>query len=281
MKSQMKALSGSLLKAEVRKRTLRRLLKWLLIFGVLAALDALFIEPYWIQVTRSSVAGRVPAPLKIALLTDLHTSHLGFRERRLLKLLDKEQPDVVVITGDTISGRKSCINTAALLKKLHAPLGVWLVRGNWENSYPCRQERRFYDSVGVHLLLNESTEIRSGIWLVGLDDPASGWPRLSNALANVPADDYRIALFHSPDYFARSAGRYDLALAGHSHGGQVRIPFFKPFWLPPGVGPYVGGWFEQDGSRLYVSRGIGTTFLPIRFFCRPELAIITVEPVVK
>lgn len=268
-------------KSATRSPKSRRYLKLLLFFCALALVDGLFVEPNWIQVTHSTVRGNVPAPLKIAHLTDLHTSHLGFREKRLLKLLDQEAPDVIVIAGDTISGWGTYGGESELLKRLHAPLGVWLVRGNWEDNRPRKDEHKFYGSLGVHFLFNQSAEIRKGIWLIGLDDPTFGRPNLSEALSGVPAGAYRIALFHSPKYFSTTAGRYDLALAGHSHGGQVRIPFLKPLWLPAGVGPYVEGWFEKDGSRMYVSRGVGTTFLPIRFLCRPELAIVTIEPVEK
>jgi predicted MPP superfamily phosphohydrolase len=223
--------------------------------------------------------------LKIAHLTDLHTTGLGYRERHLLKLLDQEQPDLIVITGDTLSGSKAYRRERELLPKLHAPLGVWLVRGNWENSYPRAEERKFYSELNVHLLLNQGVSVRDDVWLMGLDDSMSGHPDLAAALQNAPPGAFKIALFHSPAYFNVSAGRYDLALAGHSHGGQVRFPFIFPFWVPPGVGHYVEGWFHKDGSRMYVSRGIGTTYLPIRFLCRPELAIVTIEhetkPVVK
>ncbi len=259
----------------------RRILKAVLLLGILALLDALFVEPYWIQVTHSTIEGNVSAPLKIAHLTDLHTSHLGLREKKLLRLLDQEAPDVIVITGDTLSGWGTYAGEGELLKRLHAPLGVWMVRGNWEDSYPRREEHKFYASFGVHFLLNQSAQIRDGVWLIGLDDPTFGHPDLASALSRVPPDAYRIALFHSPEFFSASASRYDLALAGHSHGGQVRIPFVKPLWLPTGVGRYLEGWFAQDGSRMYVSRGVGMTFLPIRFLCRPELSIVTIKPVEK
>ncbi|HUI75020.1 MAG TPA: metallophosphoesterase [Candidatus Acidoferrum sp.] len=259
----------------------RRIFRCLLILPVLALIDGLFIEPNWIQVTHWTVPGNVSATLKIAELTDLHSSHVGFREKRLLKLLDEEAPNIIVVTGDTLSGWGTYRGESEILKRLHAPLGVWLVRGNWEISHPLKHERQFYENLGVHFLLNQCAEVRPGIWLIGLDDPTFGHANLSEALANVPSNAYRIALFHSPQFFSASAGQYDLALAGHSHGGQVRIPFLKPVWLPKGVGPYVEGWFEKNGSRMYVSRGLGMTLLPIRFDCRPELALITIEPVVK
>ncbi len=245
------------------------------------AVDAFLIEPNWIEVTRYDARTLSPrfagAPLKIAHLSDLHTSGLGFRERRLLALLAAEQPDVIVVTGDTIAGRGNLEATRGLLTRLHAPLGVWVVRGNWENWKPYRNERAFYASAGVNFLLNEARPVREGVWMVGLDDPSSGSPDLEAALQGVPRDAFALALFHAPAYFDRVAKRCPLALAGHTHGGQVRFPFVRPLWLPPGSGRFLEGWYEGGSSRMYVSRGVGTSILPVRFLCRPELAIITLE----
>lgn len=279
----MKALTIEQKAKPVQKPRNRNRVLWSILLAVaaLAAIDGFLVEPDWIQVTRWTVQGNVAAPLKIAELADLHTSHLGIREKSLLKLLDQEAPDVIVVAGDSIASRNGYPGEAPLLRRLHAPLGVWLVRGNWEDDFPPRNERKYYASLGIHFLLNEGAQLREGIWLIGLDDPTAGRPDLNGALSGVPAGAYTIALFHSPKFFAKSAGRYDLALAGHSHGGQVHVPGLERLWLPPGVGPYVSGWFEQNGSRMYVSRGLGTTLLPVRFLCRPELPIITIEPMQK
>ena len=112
--------------------------------------------------------------------------------------------------------------------------------------------------------------------MVGLDDAATGSPDLEIALRGVPPDAFVIALFHSPVYFDQLAARCPLALAGHTHGGQVRIPLVPAFWLPRGSGRYLAGWYRRDAAEMYVSRGIGTSVLPMRFLCRPELAFITV-----
>lgn len=237
--------------------------------------DALFIEPYHIEVTHSSISAPLSHPLKIAELADLHTSGLGRRERQLLRLLDGEHPDVIVIAGDTVtSGPHRYDNICPLLSRLHAPLGVWLVRGNWENDHPLRNERAFYSGLGIHFLLNEARPIRSGVWLAGLDDPSTGRPNLEAALTTVPPDVYVIAVFHAPGFFDKIAGRVPLALSGHTHGGQVRLPFVPVFWLPRDSGRFLEGWYTERGSKMYVSRGIGTSILPIRFLCRPELSII-------
>lgn len=247
---------------------------------LLALVYASAIEPNWLVVTHHIV--HVPpgvslaAPLKIAHLTDLHTSGLGRRERRLLPILEEERPDLIVITGDTLANNGTYKATRELLSRLRAPLGVYLVRGNWENWNPPGNERAHYALTGVRLLVNEGAAPRADLWLAGTDDSASGNADMASALAGVPSGALRIALFHSPAYYDTVAGQIHLAFSGHSHGGQVRIPFLPALWLPRAVGPYVEGWFERDGSRMYVSRGVGTSILPLRFACRPEVAFIEV-----
>lgn len=251
----------------------------IVVLGVACAVDGFFIEPYWIQVTHQEIQGRVSAPLKIADLTDIHTHGMGRRERQLLKILDAEKPDIILITGDTIGTRDgNYAECKRLYESLHAPLGVWVVRGNWENIRPLRGERAFYQEAGVHFLLNANAAPRPDVRIAGLDDPYTGTARLDTALAGIPQGIYTILLFHSPAYFDRAAGRANLVLAGHTHGGQVLIPFVKPIWLPKGCGRFLSGWYEEKGTKMYVSRGLGTSMLPVRFLCRPEVTFITIQP---
>jgi hypothetical protein len=165
-----------------------------------------------------------------------------------------------------------------VLSRIRAPLGLWVARGNWENWRRHPHERSFYEAIGATLLVDDGRPARSDLWVMGLDDPWTGHPDAEAALADAPPSAFRLALFHSPVLLQAVAGRADLALAGHTHGGQVRPPLVPPFWLPYGSGAYVAGWYEENGTRMYVSRGVGTSTLPIRFNCRPELAIITVSP---
>jgi uncharacterized protein len=246
------------------------------------AVYGIVIEPYDIETTHYVVQGSVGAPMKIAQLSDLHTHGIGPRERRIFAILAAEKPDVIVITGDSLAGYGGTYQDCRkVYEQLHAPLGVWFVRGNWENDHfirPAHHEREFYESAGVHLLLNANAELRPDVWLIGLNDPSSGIVRLDSALAGVPPDAYKIAIFHAPGYFDKIAGKVNLVLAGHTHGGQILIPYVHPFWLPKDSGRFLAGWYEEDGSKMYVSRGIGWSGLPIRFLCRPEVDIVTVQP---
>ena len=256
--------------------------QFFLIFLAAAALlivvYAFLVEPYRIEVTHTSVEAPLATPLKIAHLSDLHTSGLGRRERQLVRLLEAEQPDVILITGDTLDRSNDYEKIRPVLSHLRAPLGVWLVRGNSESYSSRRDEEAFYSQLGIQFLTNQARPLRPDIWLVGLDGELDKPLKLDTALCAVPPEAYVIAAFHLPAFFDKVAEYVPLAFAGHTHGGQIRVPFAAASQLPRGSGRYVGGWYTERGSRMYVSRGIGTSFLPIRFRCPPELPIITVGP---
>jgi uncharacterized protein len=259
------------------------------VFGAGLTLYAWAVEPYWIEVTRHHVQAPLAERVVVAHLTDLHLYGLGRRERKMLALLEREKPDLIVLTGDyVINGDlfapppglpddPSYARVGPVFDRLRAPLGVYAVRGNWENVRRVKDEAAFYERHGVRLLLDEAREVKPGLWITGLNDTLFD-PDLEQGAQGIPPSAFVIAAFHSPEYFDTVAGRWPLALAGHTHGGQVRPPFVPPFWLPAGSGRYLAGWYESKGSRLYVSRGVGTSTLPIRFLCRPEVALITIGP---
>lgn len=258
----------------------------LLALGAVAGLYSVALEPYWIEVTRHTVPAAVARPITLAHITDLHTYGLGRREERLLSLLEDARPDAIVMTGDHLvdsdpwspalgqAEDPAYAMAAPVLRRLKAPLGVYAVRGTWEEVRHTRDERGYYQSLGVRFLLNEAAELVPGVWLAGLGDSS---PNGGQAARGIPAGAMVVGLFHSPAIFDGVAGHWPLSLAGHTHGGQVRLPFLRP-WLPQGSGPYLAGWYTSKGSRLYVSRGVGWAMLPVRFGCRPELALITLTP---
>ncbi len=255
-----------------------------LVFGAVVSLAALaaygvWVEPYWVEVSHHTVTAPVRTPLVVLHLSDLHTHGFGPREKTIVEVVGRERPDVIVVTGDIVD-TGDLEPARAVFAQMSAPLGVWAVRGNWENWEPPPGDRAQLGSFGARLLVNEGTLVRPDVWLIGLDDPMSGSPDVAAALHAAPSDAAKIALYHSPEIFDALAPQIDLALAGHTHGGQVRVPLLGPPWTPPGSGRYVAGWYSAGSgpARMYVSRGVGTSVLPIRFACRPEIAVITVRP---
>jgi len=141
--------------------------------------------------------------------------------------------------------------------------------------------RTFYNNAGVALLVNEGGRIGRGLdtlSLIGVDDPFSGYANLGVSLRGMQRTPFAILLTHSPEIFMKAdLIKFDLVLAGHTHGGQVRLPGIGALWLPAGSEPFESGWFDGQYARMYVTRGIGTSTLPVRLFCRPELALITLK----
>ena len=246
----------------------------LLAAGMAMALYACLIEPRWLEVTRHEVAAPVARPLTIAHLSDLHTQGLGPLERRVIAVLERERPDVIVLTGDYLPTGGRGQGALEVLRRLHAPLGVWAVKGNHDGS----EEVRLVRDGGVRMLVNEAVQLRDEVWLVGLDNAVAGSPDADAALAGLPEGAFAIALFHFPTALPTVSAQVQLALAGHTHGGQIRIPGLTRLWLPPGSGKFAQGWHQENRCQMYVSRGLGTSLLPVRFRCRPELALLTLTP---
>ena len=279
----------------------------------LAALGiyGLLIEPYWIEVTHHPIpdVGRmVPhdssSPtngssldshaerLRIVQLSDLHLHRIGRTEESLIKKVNALQPDLLLLTGDVADRPESLAVLDVFLAKI-ATKHKFAVLGNWEywGDVNLQELRTIYQRHGVKLLINECIELadKGRIYqITGLDDFTAGTPdepRARNqcsqspekhaAPSNPPAKK-QILMQHSPGYFSERKPNkpppYWLALSGHTHGGQVR-PLGMVLWTPPGSGPFVSGWYMNDGANLFVSRGIGTSVAPIRFGSRPEIAV--------
>lgn len=256
-------------------------------FGIAAtALTLLALGTYahWIAPSRLEVTHHTLAlpglrsKVTVALLSDLHSRSIGVVERRLLSALASANPDVILVAGDFISDVGTYDECAPILRSLRARLGTWVVPGNWEYWKPAPDLRAFVEGVGARLLVNQSRPLRPDLWLIGLDDLCAGHPDSNLAMRGVPAHVARIGLFHSPALFPIVADRLHLALSGHTHGGQIRLPRLPPLWLPPASGSFGSGWYSANASRTYVSRGIGMTIYPFRLGCRPELALFELQP---
>ena len=220
---------------------------------------------------------------RIAHLTDLHLGGLGALHDRLVADLDARAPRLVAITGDAVESREALPALSGLCARLARPgRAVVASLGNWEHwarLEPGRL-RDLYAGHGARLLVNASAAIEDGLAVAATDDLVGGEPQLERACRELPAGGVRILLTHSPalaDLPAASGQRFDLVLAGHTHGGQVRLPGPVRF-RPRGSGRFCDGFYDTPLGRMYVSRGLGTSILPVRFACRPELAFFTLVP---
>ena len=166
------------------------------------------------------------------------------------------------------------------LKKTGADMVAIL--GNWEHwsGVTARTIGEIYKKADVRLLVNENMEHKSGLVIAATDDGLAGRPDFNKTFTGIHSEGSpRLFLTHSPFLFDRApnkAPRFDLCLAGHTHGGQGKIGSFVPF-LPPGCGRFINGFYETPIGKAYVSRGVGTSIVPARFLCRPEMTVFTLR----
>lgn len=261
-----------------------RIWRWGFVVATAASCYATLIEPNWIQVSPIKVGEEVGAEsIKIAHLSDLHLSSFGYRERYVLEISKELQPDVVVLSGDIVEAPQKLSVLDQFLSSLSGRIKV-AVLGNWEHwgDVDLNALRSLYEARGVDLLVNEVKEyrLRSGktLTVAGLDDSTGGRPNVEVLKRLEGKDGMRLVIQHSPGWFDRAevgnrSRKFDLCLSGHTHGGQVTL-FGLPVWTPRGSGSYVAGLYQTSVCPLYVSRGVGTSILPIRFFSRPEMPIL-------
>ena len=260
------------------------------------------IEARSVRVTRLEI--RTPGlPAAFDGFTIMHVSDLHFRRGRSFPTLVETavcgiKADLIAITGDIAYSRTGLPHFERLLGvlKQSAPNALILAcTGNGEILHPRVGEmaQTAIENAGGRMLHNESIQMdREGelVFVIGVDDPFTRRDDLDVALANVPADAFKILLAHSPS-IARKAvdAGIDLILCGHTHGGQVRLPSIGAIYARTGFSRAVNaGLYESESlyralgldpsqagfTNLYISRGVGTSHVPIRFLCPPEIAII-------
>ena len=249
-----------------------------------------WIEPYWIQVKHVNIKlSSLPPAFNHFRIVHFSDLHQGFhsKQEHLIELVEQVKylkPDLICFTGDLLDKSTDYISDAVnLFSQLQAPFGQYAVLGNHDAYGTRRAVTKGLPQAGFRILNNEHVMLTKGddqLYLAGVDDPWVGKPDINQALRNIPEEACTILLAHEPDF----ADDYcklpvDLQLSGHSHGGQVRIPFISPLYTPPHGSKYPNGLYQISDSRLqvYTTRGIGVTRMPIRFNCRPELTVITLK----
>lgn len=266
----------------------------LLVAATLLGLDAFWIEPARLVVHREELRlPQWPAPLsglKVALISDLHVGSPYWPLEKLHDLVGRvnsERADVILLAGDylindvTFGTHVPALSIASELSQLRAPLGVIAVLGNhdWANDGP--NVRAALEGAGIRVLDDEAIVLEfhgTSFCLLGLRDQyqrqRSAQAELNLARPGLPL----LVLVHEPDIFAEFDQRPALTLAGHTHGGQVALPWIGRPIVPSNYGQrYAAGHIVEQGRHLFVTSGVGTSIVPVRFRVPPEIALLTLR----
>lgn len=252
--------------------------------GVLQAARSAFAEPFMLSVDRHEIQlARLPKELdglRIVQLSDLHHSPFTGREQieRAIETANSLEPDLIALTGDYVShDREYAAPCAEMLSHLRARYGVYAVLGNHDHWTDAQLITDLFRAEGIHVLINEGIHFEqrgAAFWLAGVDDTMVGLEDLSLALAGSREDEMKLLLAHNPVILRRAArAGVDLVLSGHTHGGQVTLRSERSASGRPRR-RLLKGLGRQNQTQIYVSRGLGTVVLPIRYGCLPEVSLL-------
>ncbi|HKE62204.1 MAG TPA: metallophosphoesterase, partial [Nitrospira sp.] len=213
-------------------------------------------------------------------LSDLHVDRHQRRHENVTLAIKELAPDWIFITGDLLNVPEGLPHLFEFLTRLRKIAPVYITLGNHDHysGVPVSQFSELADRHKITLLINQTTFIPIGsgeLAIVGVDDPSLH--RADLQCIPPPANRrFTLLLAHAPNILDMMDEDHavDLILCGHSHGGQWKIPGVPTFWLPPGCRGRISGRHENARHRLYVNRGLGWSFLPMRWNCRPEIAVI-------
>lgn len=265
----------------------RNFLKGGLVLGGAAMLDGFVLEPKDIEVQRVDVriAGLPPAfnGFTICQLTDIHHSPVVSLDyiNRVVDKANGLSPDLFALTGDYVDDeRRYAAPAMEAVARLKARYGTVAILGNHDYFIGESYSTDAIARMRIPLLRNSHMMIRSrgdALCIAGTRDYLEDRPDASEALKGVPLEVPRVLLAHHPDYseYLPLDERIDLVLSGHTHGGQVRLPYsFAPI-VPSSFGQkYSGGLVRNRHTQVYVSRGVGVSMIPVRFNCPPEITLI-------
>ena len=255
--------------------------------GLVQIARAAFAEPYKLAVERHAVGlKRLPRALdglKILQLSDIHHGPFTGREQieRAVEIANSLQPDIVALTGDYISHEREYVQPCAeMLGRLRARRGVYACLGNHDNWVDAALVKDLFSAEGIRVLVNEGLRFEdrgASFWLAGVDDTMVGLEDLPLALAGSRSDELKLLLAHNPIILRRAArAGVDLVLSGHTHGGQVT-------WRNERSASgrvrrrILRGLARRGETQIYVTRGLGTVVLPVRYGCLPEVSLLTLR----
>ena len=286
-------------RGKMSRRDFLKLLKATAIdLSLLAAGGAVWsflLEPNWVKVERVNLKlpGLSPefSGIRVAQISDIHMGGWmnASRLQQVADLVLEQKPELLLLTGDFLVGHtfdknseghlQDMVNILSPLAKSIPSFGILGNHDYWTNAGAVRE---LLKSSGIVDLTNSVFTVSRGnknFHLCGVDDIWEGDVRLGEIVAKLPKDGAAILLAHEPDFADTSAatGRFDLQVSGHSHGGQVVIPFYGPPILPFLGRKYHSGLYQVGNMLQYTSRGVGMAMLPVRFNCPPEITIFTLS----
>lgn len=249
------------------------------------------IEPSSLKITEEVISSsKLNSTFHNFKIVQFSDTHIGFHYsleqfRKLTNKINNLKPDMIVFTGDLVDEPNKynwSTEFREILQSLHAPYGKYWIYGNHDHGgYGTDIIHDVMEQSNFQLLQNSHTTVEKDgakITLAGIDDVMLGDPNLDAALQETDPNLFTMLLAHEPDY-AEHTAHYpvDVQLSGHSHGGQVRFPFIGDLYTPAFAEKYVQGKYSLNNGKLslYVNSGIGTTRLPYRFLCKPELHVYT------
>ncbi len=258
-----------------------------LIWGFLIEPDRLVTREYRLDLPNWPADLR---GLRIAALSDIHAGSPHITREKLQQIvsaINSTRPDLVLIAGDFIATGKIRWTTippdeiAAALKGIKARSGTFAVLGNHDWWHNAGQIRKALESAGIPVLDDDTTRINVkgvDLWLMGIGDLWEAYPDLAGTLRKLPKDGITIAITHNPDIFTEVPSHITLTIAGHTHGGQVAIPLIGRPVVPSSYGQrYATGHIVENGRHLFVTPGIGTSIIPVRFRVPPEISLLVID----
>ncbi|MHC4575130.1 MAG: metallophosphoesterase [Planctomycetota bacterium] len=256
---------------------------FLAIFGILCLLYGLFIEPYWIEVKTVQIQTEKLSntTLRVVQISDLHCDKKPRNEKKLVKLISVLRPDIIAFTGDTLGpGAPSALPLFKdTMKKLNATLAKFAVRGNIDVWHLPNLD--LFSGTGFEVLDAKTAKLEINgetFYISGLSCRYPAAPR--GLLHDIPDNRFSVFLRHYPDLIEDLKDlNVDLYLAGHTHGGQIALPFYGALTTLSKYGKkYEAGMYTVDTKILYVNRGIGGHTWNVRFLARPEITVFDIGP---
>ena len=268
------------------KKVFRSIIIFLLLFITCLGIYSACIEPSKIVVEeiQLSTEGVISEEVRIVQISDIHYSNIVSIKKiqKAIQLVNSVEADIIVLTGDYITYDDSYFSELTEeLSNLKAHYGIYAIWGNHDYCGNMEEMRIKFDEIGINMLVNENKYISigdCGFWLIGVGSYYENDVDLQKAMNDIPEQGMKILLCHEPDFVDNlSEAQIFLQISGHSHGGQVRLPLYGALMLPPLGEKYPIGLYKVNENYLYTNRGLGETNYKVRFNCKPEITLITLE----